>query len=869
MALEEYRRKRDFDKTPEPSGAKPAGRAGRELRFVVQKHKAGRLHYDFRLELDGVLVSWAVPKGPSMKPGERRLAMKVEDHPLEYRTFEGIIAKGNYGAGTVIVWDEGVYHAVEAEGKEAGEKALRSGLKKGDLKFVLEGKRLKGEFALVRMKGSEEDAWLLLKKKDQYASQADILLQDTSVVSGRTLAETAADEEEKDENEDEGEDEGEPDRRRPPPAVSRFNLAGAPRGDIPEKIEPMLAQLADEPFSDAAWVYELKWDGFRGIARIEPGKGVRLLSRTQLDLEKEFGPVYRQLSQVDFPAVLDGEIVVLDDQGRSEFRLLQNYRKTGKGTLVYYVFDILFLEGHDLRGLPLVERKRILRQALPAMSLLKYSQHTEQHGVELYRLAVQNGLEGIVAKKADSPYRPGVRSGEWLKFKTHTRQDAVIGGFTEPKGARKYLGALLLGVYEQDELVYIGHAGGGFEQADLAEVYEQLKPLQRKTAPFTNPPARTNAPATWVKPELVCEVKFSGWTEFGMMRQPIYLGLRSDKDPRQVCRERPVQSAQKGTRPKMARKKEQKTNVEIDGHELALTNLDKLYWPDAGLTKGDLVDYYRAVAAVMLPYLKDRPQSLHRFPNGVGKKGFYQKDVNDAPEWVQTAAIEAESTGEMVDYLICQNEATLVYMGNLGCLEINPWNSRLGKLDYPDYLVMDLDPEDRPFEDVVKLALQIHAVFEQIEVQDFIKTSGQSGLHIFAPLGARYPFDQVRQFAEILSQVVHSQLPDMTSVVRSPSKRQGLIYLDYLQNRIGQTMAAPYSPRPKPGAPVSTPLEWKEVKPGLSPLDFTMKNIRQRLDRLGDLWQPLLGSPGMDMAKSLGLLEKAWKKTPPRKKRKV
>ncbi len=862
MSLKEYQHKRNFEKTPEPAGEVHPPAAG-ALRFVVQKHQASHLHYDFRLEVDGVLKSWAVPKGPSLNPEEKKLAMMVEDHPWDYRNFEGVIGEGNYGAGTVMIWDEGTYHVPGTADRDEIQARMRLGLARGRLEFFLEGEKLRGTFLLVRMKNDEKgNSWLLMKKADQYASrEGDILSEDWSARSNASMEEIR----ESGVMWEPGQEQTEPTKpavESPVPAstsvdLSRFDLSGAKPGPLPEGLEPMLATLAEEPFDREGWFFELKWDGFRAIAEVRR-EGADLCSRHNKSYEQEFRPVVRDLEKLGFEAVLDGEVVVVDDQGRADFRLLQNYRKTGKGLLVYYVFDLLWIEGHDLRGVPLRIRKEILRAVLPELPRVKYSDHVEEQGVAFYRLARENDLEGIIAKDGDSLYRSGVRSQDWLKFKTHQRQEAVIAGWTEPRGSRTEMGALLLGVYEGGDLVYVGHTGGGFTQSELVEVKQKLKPLVRKTSPFKQR-VKTNTPATWVEPRLICEVKFAGWTEEGYMRQPIFLGLREDKPAEQVRREKPIPSSQALSRKKyIAPDAKKKEIARVGGREVTLTNPRKVFWPEEGITKGDMIAYYRSVAPFILPHLRDRPLSLHRFPNGIQGKSFFQKDVDDAPDWVRRVNVPSESAQEgSIDFVIVDDEPALAWVANLGTIELNPWNSRAASLDRPDYLAVDLDPVERPFTDVIRTALVVHAVLEEIEVPHFPKTSGATGLHIFIPLGAKYSYEQTRQFAFLINQLVHSILPDITSLERSPAKRVGKIYLDYLQNRSGQTMVAPYSLRPRPGAPVSTPLRWEEVREGLMPGDFTMKNILPRLEKLGDLWQGVHG-PGINMQSALERLQSAW-----------
>ncbi len=827
MGLRTYQAKRDFRQTPEPRG-RQARRRG-SLRFVVQKHAASRLHYDFRLELNGVLKSWAVPKGPSLNPHDRRLAIMVEDHPLDYRTFEGVIPVGNYGAGAVMVWDEGTYHPPGTGDRRQAEAMLGDGLKRGRLSIVLEGHKLNGEFSLVKLHRGEKNAWLLIKKADEWATDADVTSEDQSVKSGRELDDIARDRGVRAARSRTGTWKAVKRRRR-------IHVPDAPTAPMPHRIRPMLATLTDEPFNRAGWLFELKWDGYRALAEVRADH-VMLYSRNHKSFNERFAPLVESLRRLGREAVLDGEIVVVDDQGRSDFQLLQNYQKTGQGRLRYYVFDLLYLDGHDLRPLALRQRKALLAKVLGDLPDVLLSEHVERQGTAFFEAAVARGLEGIIAKRADSPYREGVRSPEWLKIKARQRQEAVIGGFTEPRGSRSDLGALLLGVYEGKELVYIGHTGGGFTATTLADMRARLEPLMQRACPFQTRP-KANAPAHWVAPRLVCEVTFQEWTHDGKMRQPIFVGLREDKSPRAVRRETPQPATDAAAEP-------------------IGTHLDKIYWPDEGYTKGDLIDYYREVAPVILPYLRDRPQSLHRHPNGIAGTSFFQKDVGKQPppEWIQTVRVPSGSAGRKVTYLLCQDERSLLYLANLGCIEINPWNSRVGSLDKPDYLMIDLDPEAVPFTRVIEAAAAVRKALDRAGAASLCKTSGKRGLHIVVPLGARYDYEQARQFAEIVARLVTKQLPRSTSVVRSPSERQGRVYLDYLQNARGQTLAAAYSVRPVARAPVSTPLRWREVRKGLDPSRFTLKTIPGRLDRLGDLWQPVQ-KDGIDLADCLERLTK-------------
>jgi bifunctional non-homologous end joining protein LigD len=533
MGLKDYGSKRDFKKTPEP---KPGlSRKGDQLMFVMHKHAARALHYDLRLEMEGVLKSWAVPKGPSMDPSVKRLAVMVEDHPFDYRDFEGVIPEGNYGAGSVIIWDRGYYHNPSASNRKESEKLLLDGLRKGDMKFVLDGEKLQGEFALVKT-GRDEKSWLLLKKKDRYAITGDILRENRSVVSDKTIEEML---------------EAKPGRSsmhnlsriRLWEAMEREDLKDAPVNPMPHAIRPMLATLIREPFDHPEWIFEVKWDGYRAVAEIRNGD-VSLYSRNRISLNQKFLPVTKSLQKLEFEAVLDGEIVVVDDHGHPDFQMLQHYQKFGSGHLLYYVFDLLYFQGHDLTGLPLLRRKELLKKILPSAPNIKFSDHVWKEGVLFFKVVKEKGLEGIIAKHSQSAYRVGRRSRQWLKVKMRLTQESVVAGFTEPAGGRKYFGALVLGVFDGDELIYIGHCGGGFTTEDLKKVRDKLGPLIQKECPFKVEP-ETNTPVTWVKPKLVCEVTLSGWTEDAIMRQPVFLRLREDKAARDVAREKPAETLER------------------------------------------------------------------------------------------------------------------------------------------------------------------------------------------------------------------------------------------------------------------------------------------------------------------------------------
>jgi bifunctional non-homologous end joining protein LigD len=834
MALAEYNQKRKFGSTPEPKGKQAKASDQHQLRFVVQKHKATRLHYDFRLELDGVLLSWAVPKGPSLNPADKRLAMMVEDHPMDYRLFEGTIPKGNYGAGTVMVWDEGAYSDAEDNtDPKVVRKNLKAALKKGDLKFTLHGEKLNGSFVLVKIKSSDEDnAWLLIKHKDEYASAEDVTELDRSVLSGRSMEEITNSSEQW--------------LTKP-----KLNLRGVPKAKQPDRLKPMLASLANEPFDDPEWLYEIKWDGYRIVSFLRDGK-VQLKTRNDQDYTAIYEHIALELANLRTDAILDGEMVVVDKNGRSNFGALQNYQRTGEGNLAYYVFDLPFADGRDLRELPLIKRKELLAELIAPLKNVRLSDHVEGRGKDFFKLAQQQQLEGIMAKKADSSYL-GRRSRSWLKLKTHMRQEAVIGGWTEPKGSRQHFGSLILGVYDAEgKLQPVGSSGGGLSGRELERVYNLLKPLERKSSPFATHPTTLGKPH-WVEPKHVVEVSFSEWTADGSMRHPVYEGLREDKDPRLVVREQPIEpsNANDGSAHNPAqssRKSNTNSNPRVE-----VTHPDKVFFPEDGITKGDLVDYYDSIAGVILPYLKDRPESLNRHPNGIHGESFYQKNLEKHPDWVKTVALYSESNEKDINWLVANDKDHLLYMVNLGSIEIHPWHSRALTPNQPDYCLIDLDAKDSTFEQVIKVAQETHKLLEELGVPSYPKTSGKTGLHILIPLGAKYDYEQSKTFAQLITNLVHQRIPNLTSIERTPSKRKkGSVYLDYLQNRKGQTMAAPYCVRPVTGAPVSTPLKWDEVRKGLDPKKYTLKNIHRRLSKTGDLLEGLLGG-GIDMA---GILDK-------------
>ncbi|SDG65682.1 bifunctional non-homologous end joining protein LigD [Pedobacter terrae] len=890
MSLKKYVSKRDFSKTAEPKSGKSSDK--NKLHFVIQKHDASRLHYDFRLEMEGVLKSWAVPKGPSTDPKIKRLAMMVEDHPYDYKDFEGIIPQGEYGGGTVIVWDEGTYEPIETiKGKKAQEKHLLSQLKDGSLKIKLHGEKLQGEFALVKTNGMGENGWLLIKHKDDHASIKDITKEDKSVLSGKTIEKM---EETSDKVWKAGKEQDlKPEKKSPKQKTKKeikpvgdevtvdikSILKKAPKSAIPKGIKPMLATLVNEPFDDPDWQYEVKWDGYRALAFLNKGK-VDLLSRNNKSFNEKFYPIYDLLSDWKINAVFDGEILVLNEKGISNFGSLQNWRSEADGELIFYVFDILWYEGKNLMELPLNQRQAILNEILPTTDdRVRLGKVFKASGVDFFDAAERMGLEGIIAKKVDSTYSANYRSKEWLKIKVHKRQEVVIAGFTKNADTAKAFSSLLLGVYEKGKLQYVGKVGTGFSDKLQKTMMEQFKPIIVDKSPFesipdVNKPSRfrpnpPNAKATWLKPELVCEVSFTEVTDDGVFRHPSFKGMREDKKAKEVVREVEVSTqevvedtekqnphakaikAPEGKLPKTLLNPKDETQVrKIKGHELKFTNLSKIYWPEDKVTKRDMFNYYYQVAEYILPYLKDRPQSLNRFPGGIHGASFYQKDVKGkAPDWAKTFPYE-NGEGEKKEYLVGTDEAALLWMASLGCIEMNPWFSRVQSPDHPDYCVIDLDPDKQSFDQVVETALETKKVLDAIDVPSYCKTSGSTGIHIYIPLNAKYSYEQSQMFAKIVVNLVHNQIPGYTSLERMISARKGKMYLDFLQNRPGATIAGPYSLRPKIGATVSMPLHWDEVKPGLKMKDFNIFNAIDRLKVEGDLFKGVLGK-GIDLMKAV------------------
>ncbi len=843
--LSAYRAKRALERTPEPAGVVGAPAAPGGL-FVVHLHAARRLHYDLRLEMDGVLRSWAVPKGPSADPHDKRLAVLVEDHPLEYGDFEGVIPEGNYGAGAVIVWDRGRWVPVEEP---------HQGLSHGKLLFDLQGYKLRGRWTLVRIKprASQRGAspaaggkdWLLIKERDGFAAQGGAAFDPRSVLSGLSVEELARGE------------------ARSQAVLAELQRRHAPRRAVPlARVGLMLAEAQDAPFSKKGWIYEIKYDGYRMLAGRAGGEA-RLLTRSGRDATGTFPELARAVRALPYEGlVLDGEVVCLDEEGRPSFERLQQRGRLSRPADVrqaalaypatYFVFDLLAFQGFDLRPLPLIERKRLLRDLLPAAGPLKYADHVEGAGEAFYRAAVQLGLEGVVAKQADAPYRAG-RSRAWLKVRAEKSGDFVVVGWTEPKGSRAGFGALHLADYVQGRLTYAGRVGSGFEDQALAAIRESLDQLRREAAPCEGPLPRDRA-TIWVEPRVVCEVRFKERTEQGLLRQPVFVRFRDDKPPQDCVRnhvtleapkDEPAQARDdggsgsgvppaRGPAGSGGRPATRGTETGAPAPDrVPLSNTDKVFWPEEGYTKGDLIAYYRAISSWLLPYLEDRPLVLTRYPDGIAGKSFFQKDAPGfVPEWIRRERLWSQGAERELDYFICDSEAALVYIANLGAIPLHIWGSRIGTLEQPDWCILDLDPKEAPFRDVVTVARALEALCDAIELPCFVKTSGSTGLHVLVPLGRQLTYEQCRQLAQVLARVIVAELPEIATVTRNPAKREGKVYLDYVQNGHGRLLAAPFSVRPLPGAPVSMPLSWSEVRPGLDLGKFTIRTAPRRMQRL-------------------------------------
>lgn len=956
-SLDTYSTKRDFARTPEPGPDRPESRRG-PLTFVVQKHAARRLHYDLRLEVDGVLKSWAIPKGPSLDPQEKRLAALVEDHPLDYAAFEGVIPQGEYGAGQVIVWDSGTYSPDEGgafsfDTRAEAEDRVRRSLEQGKLSITLRGQKLRGSWALVRMARGENN-WLLIKHRDAYADpDHDITAEDRSVVSGLTVEDLKLQAAQSStlqqlgqpapaqEPRRAGRMAGAPSRSALSPQ-SADDLPGARRAPFPKALSPMLPTLTEGPFSHPKWVFEPKLDGIRALALIHDGV-VKLLSRRGLDATSQFPVLAEELAgQPASGMVLDGEIVATDEEGRPSFELLQGrlnltrreevLRAEAQIPVIYYVFDLLYLDGFDLLRSPLESRKALLRGVLAPSDRVRYVEHFAEDGEAAYAAATANGLEGVIAKRRDSVYETAKRSGSWLKVKRTLSDDFVIGGYTQGTGGRaRTLGALLLGSYAKDgRLVSVGNVGTGFDDRTLVELRRRLDELRTEESPFASPP-EFSGPATWVRPELVAEVKFAQRTRDGLLREPVFLRLREDKPPadalagevapvpappiptfpREGGRGRgtsllPARPDAVGTdsSPGAENDKEveavlhqlddqrEKMTLEVSGHRIPLNNLGKELWPATGklgaISKRDFLVYLARVAPSYLAHLRDRPLSLIRFPNGIGGQHFFQKhSEHPLPPFVETVRIFSEHNEADGEFLLCNNLATLLWLGQLATLELHSWYSRVSAdpdghhlprtftgsveplerslLNYPDFIVFDLDPyvysgheakgaepelNRKAFAMTCEVALWLKEALDALSLQAFAKTSGRTGLHIYVPVLRQLNYDAIRSASQTVGKFVMSAHPQQITMEWTVKKRTGKVFLDHNQNVRGKTLASVYSPRAAPEASVSMPVRWDELG-HIFPTDFTIRTAPDRLREVGDLWAGILDAK-QDLQRAIG-----------------
>jgi bifunctional non-homologous end joining protein LigD len=905
MGLSQYEKKRKFSNTPEPMSLSRSGnvkdsKAKTHMNgkaFVVQKHRASHLHYDLRLEDEsGALKSWAVPKGPTLDPQIKRLAVLVEDHPYEYLLFEGTIPKGNYGAGTVIVWDQGTYSV---------EKRLLDQFKEGKISFELHGKKLRGRFTLVRTKN--ENQWLLIKANDEYATSDDNLIASKpySVLSDRTNEDlehafsheaVAARRARQAKSND----------RSANKIASKAKKRGQNRGQdknhlesdqkLPSIVRPMLAYPVDKAFDNKDWVFEVKWDGVRAISYKEENRGVRIQSRNGNNITQKYPEISNAIENLPTNiryALFDGEIVVLDDKGFPNFQGHQRRMHVNSKQEIdalskeipatYYIFDILNFDGKDLRINSYVERRKILAQVISLSNSLKISDFVEEKGQELLRHTLKFNLEGIVAKHKSSHYHEGIRSREWLKIKNIRTQDCVVVGYTKGEGNRRNIfGSLLLAVYEPTDKSYqfVGHVGSGFDYQTIREIYSKLQDIRTNSMPVKSLPYQNRA-TTWVKPILVAEIKFAQWTKEGIMRAPICMRFRSDKSPRECILEadQPVptesvlqtmtESEPEEARPLPVRR------YDIPVAKLEFSNLQKVYWPAAGdrkpITKGDLISYYESVNELILPHLMDRPLSLSRYPDGIYGKSFYHKDWDKSkPPYVKTVKVHSEQRGDVINYLVCNNVQSLLWIANLGAIEMHPWFSRIKDfehcntsellyeekcgLNFPDFVVLDLDPfiysgEEKAGEEpkynlkgfraAADVSYDLKDILDELKITSYVKSSGKTGLHVYIPTIPKFSYDQVRLFAEILGKILMSKFPSKITMEWSTAKRRGKVFFDHNQNSRGKTIASVYSVRPTPNATVSVPVKWEDLY-DFNPGDFTLGTVPGIFKSKRDPWKGVL-----------------------------
>jgi bifunctional non-homologous end joining protein LigD len=840
MPLKEYRQKRHFAKTPEPAGKarrQPLGRQ-KALQFVVQKHAATRLHYDLRLEWEGVLKSWAVPKGPSLDPKEKRLAVEVEDHPLEYAKFEGEIPKGEYGGGEVILWDRGTW---------TPEKDPAQGFRQGKLEFALDGQKLTGRWVLVRTRGrqsSDKPSWLLIKRTDDAArpqAEFDVTAAEpASVKSGKRLT-----------IDKETNTSPKPQHTNPKRKRRKRSANVGPLQAPPERIELQLATLASDAPTGKEWIHEVKFDGYRMLCWLDRGKAT-LITRNQQDWTHRYRVIAEAVARLPVEsAVLDGEVVALLPSGLSSFQALQNTARNGAaGTLAYYAFDLLFLDGEDLRKLPLIERKSRLRALLDSapQPAIRFSEHFETSGPKFLRQCCRLGLEGAISKRRDRPYLAG-RSEDWRKAKCLLREELVIGGYTLSTAMKRGIGALLVGYFEEDELIYAGRVGTGFSEQTMLDLRVRLEQLKQGECPFASIPARERGrEVRWVLPQLVAEVEFTAWTDGGILRHPSFQGLREDKPAAGVARPASLPTKENGTMngEKRASKRVEgkarkpKSRLPIPQFKFEFTSPDRVLYADMGLTKLGLASYYSEIADWILPHLVDRPLSLVRCPEGQrAGKCFYQKHVRKGTPAALGRVTIAESDGAD-DYAYVKDLEGLLALVQMNVLEIHPWGSRRDNVERPDRLIFDLDPDPSvPWQRVIDAAAEVRELLEAHELVSFLKTTGGKGLHLVVPLAPRrHDWTFAKAFCKSLAEELVTRAPERYTANMSKAARRGKIFVDYLRNDRGATAIAAYSTRAKPGATVSVPLAWEELAAGIRSDQFSVANVPARLASLRrDPWK--------------------------------
>ena len=829
--LEQYRRKRNFARTPEPAGEElrqaleDAAEGGQ---FVIHKHAATRLHYDLRLEHDGVYKSWAVPKGPSLTPGEKRLAVHVEDHPLEYGEFEGVIPAKEYGGGTVMLWDRGRWAQLKHKGKR--------GLEDGHLDFLLAGEKLRGVWSLIRTSGrsNEGDNWLLIKRHDAVSDESQ--LTDLSVATGRTMQQIAAD---KSRTWTRAGEVGEPGATVPKPAL----IPGASKKAMPRAFDVSLATPDTQAPADNNWLHEIKFDGYRILAFCKNGS-VRLMSRNGKDWTSRFSETAALLKNLAADAILDGEIVALASDGTTSFRFLQEAlsAKDTRG-LIYQAFDIVHLNGYDLTQVPLTERKQALADLLAASAFtgragVRYTEHVAEQGPAFAELACRLGLEGIICKRADSSYRSG-RSRNWLKVKCTGREELVIGGYTNPGGKRKGFGALLLGGWRDGKLIYAGKVGTGFNERMLAQLHAQLRKLEMDQTPFAQPPEERGL--HWVKPELIAEVEFTEWTRDGVLRHPSFRGLREDRNPKDIqlpdaaLKGKPAASAPR-PKPVSSNVRNARDTAEVAG--VKLTNASRILYPELGITKLALAQYYEEIAPWILPQLALRPLSLLRCPEGHTGECFFQKHPRSTVDKSVPRIMIEESSGPS-PYLYVQSIADIVSLVQIGALELHVWGSRVQDVEHPDILVFDLDPApDVPLPELLRVARDLHDRLKNLGLESFPRTTGGKGLHIVVPLVPQRGWEEVKAFCQEVARAQTRDDPRRVTANMAKTKRKGKIFIDYLRNGRGATAISSYSTRARTGAPVAVPIAWSEVTPAMQPDRYNVENLRRRLAVLTeDPWQ--------------------------------